>query len=138
MRSVFDSVDLEIIDQVYEAAWAHLQASQPDRDTGSDGNRQDALRKKIFGVARVVGSGHVDFDTLSEVAGDDTKRSTRVGHRQKRGPFRNHWLKVAKAADDGKRLHPTPRICAESFLACRACACWCLAHPGARRPTIRR
>jgi hypothetical protein len=67
MRSVFDSVDLEIIDQVYEAAWAHLQASQPDRDTGSDGNRQDALRKKIFGVARVVGSGHVDFDTLSEV-----------------------------------------------------------------------
>jgi hypothetical protein len=87
MRSVFDSVDLEIIDRVYEAAWAHFQASQPDRDTGSDGNRQDALRKKIFGVACVVGSGHVDFDTLSEVVlATIPKRSTRVGHRRSERP----------------------------------------------------
>ena len=26
-----------------------------------------ALRRKIFGVARIVGPGHIDFDTLTEV-----------------------------------------------------------------------
>jgi hypothetical protein len=58
---------LEIIDRVYEAAWAHVEAREPDRDRARDGERQKALRKKIFGIACVVGSGHVDFDTLTEV-----------------------------------------------------------------------
>jgi hypothetical protein len=66
-KRVFDPLDLEIIDRVYEAAWAHVQARQPNRDTTSDAERQEALRKKIFGVARIVGSGHIDFDTLAEV-----------------------------------------------------------------------
>ena len=39
----------------------------PNRDTVSDGQRQEVLRKKIFGVARMLGSGHIDFDTLAEL-----------------------------------------------------------------------
>jgi hypothetical protein len=44
-KSGFDPLDLEIIDRVYEVAWAHIQASQPNRDTASDGLRQQTLRK---------------------------------------------------------------------------------------------
>jgi hypothetical protein len=67
-KSGFDRLDLEIIDTVYEAVWAHIQACQPNRNTALDALRQKTLRKKIFGIARMLGPGHVDFDTLSEVA----------------------------------------------------------------------
>ena len=60
---VFDPLDLEIIDRVYEAAWAQIEAREPNRDIEHDGDRQEALRKRIFAVAH---SGHVDFDTLCE------------------------------------------------------------------------
>jgi hypothetical protein len=66
-KRAFDPLDLEIIDRVYEVAWAYVEAREPDRNTARDGARQKALRKKIFGVARIAGSGHVDFDTLIEV-----------------------------------------------------------------------
>jgi hypothetical protein len=66
-KRAFDPLDLEIIDRVYEVAWAYVEAREPDRNTARDGERQKALRKKIFGVARIAGSGHVDFDTLTEV-----------------------------------------------------------------------
>jgi hypothetical protein len=66
-KSGFDPLDLEIIDRVYEVAWAHIQARQPNRNSASDGLRQETLRKKIFGVARMLGPGHVDFDALTEV-----------------------------------------------------------------------
>ena len=65
-KSVFDPLDLEIMDQVYEVAWAHAQARDPSRNAASDGARQTALRRKIFGIARVEGPGHLDFDTLCE------------------------------------------------------------------------
>jgi hypothetical protein len=69
---------LEIIDRVYEVAWAQAQARQPHRDTVLDRERQEALRKKIFGVARILGSGHIDFDVLAEfVLATITERSTR-------------------------------------------------------------
>ena len=66
-KSVFDPLDLEIMDRVYEVAWAHAQAREPSRNIASDGARQTALRRKIFGVARIEGPGHIDFDTLAEV-----------------------------------------------------------------------
>jgi hypothetical protein len=66
-KRAFDPLDLEIIDRVYEVAWAHVEAREPYRDTAKDGERQKVLRKKIFGVARIAGSGHIDFDTLTEV-----------------------------------------------------------------------
>jgi hypothetical protein len=66
-KSGFDPLDLEIIDRVYESAWAHIQACQPNRNTALDGLGQEILRKKIFGVARMLGPGHVDFDALTEV-----------------------------------------------------------------------
>jgi hypothetical protein len=66
-KNGFDSLDLEIMDRVYEVAWAHIQAREFSRNTVSDGARQKALRGKILGVARIAGPGHLDFDTLCEV-----------------------------------------------------------------------
>jgi hypothetical protein len=66
-KRTFDPFDLEIIDRVYAVAWASVEAREPDRDLAKDGQRQKALRKRIFGVARIAGSGHIDFDMLTEV-----------------------------------------------------------------------
>jgi hypothetical protein len=43
----FDPLDLEIIDRVYEAASAQIEAREPHRDTERDGERQQVLRKHI-------------------------------------------------------------------------------------------
>jgi hypothetical protein len=60
---VFDPLDFEIMDRVYEAAWARLEAQEPLRDTERDAERQENLRRIIFASA---GPGHVDFDNLCE------------------------------------------------------------------------
>ena len=62
-RGVFDPLDLEIIDQVYETAWAQLEAREPLRDREKDADRERALRKLVFALAT---PGIVDFDTLSD------------------------------------------------------------------------
>ena len=59
--SVFDPLDLQIIDLVYEAAWAGFIARDPYRDTRKDEDRQELLRKKVFAVAT---PGEVEFDAL--------------------------------------------------------------------------
>ena len=59
----FKPLDLEILDRVYEAAWAALQARDPFRDTDKDGERQKSLRKLVFDN---TGTGRVDFDTLCD------------------------------------------------------------------------
>ena len=59
----FKPLDLEILDRVYEAAWAALQARDPFRDTDKDGERQESLRKLVFDN---TGTGRVDFDTLCD------------------------------------------------------------------------
>lgn len=60
---VFDPLDLEIIDRVYEVAWAQIEAREPNRDIGRDGERQENLRKRVFACAH---SGRVDFDALCD------------------------------------------------------------------------
>jgi hypothetical protein len=60
---VFSPIDLEIIDRVYEAAWAQMEARQYFRDHEKDGERQAALRKFIMDL---TGTGRIDFDTLYE------------------------------------------------------------------------
>jgi hypothetical protein len=60
---VFDPLDLEIIDHVYEAVWARVEAREPNRDRQDDWERQAVLRKLVFAVA---GEGKVDFDTLCD------------------------------------------------------------------------
>jgi hypothetical protein len=60
---VYDPLDLEIIDRVYEVAWAQFVAGGPLRDTSKDGERQEALRRWLFDFA---GPGPVDFDTLCD------------------------------------------------------------------------
>ena len=59
----FKPLDLEILDRVYEAAWAALQARDPFRDTDKDGERQESLRKLVFDN---TGTGRVDFDILCD------------------------------------------------------------------------
>jgi hypothetical protein len=58
---VFDPLDMEIIDLVYEVAWEQYSLREPTRNTGEDEERQSSLRKRIFALA---GNGGVDFDTL--------------------------------------------------------------------------
>jgi hypothetical protein len=41
-KRTFDPLDLEIIDRVYEVAWAYVEAREPDRNTARDGERQKA------------------------------------------------------------------------------------------------
>lgn len=60
---VFDPLDLEIIERVYEAAWAQVEAREPSRDRERDDERQQALSKRVLAFA---GTGHEDFDTLLE------------------------------------------------------------------------
>src|SRR5262245_55579260 len=62
-QQVFTPLDLEIIDRVYEAAWAQVEARQFFRDHEKDGERQDALRKFIMDL---TGTSKLDFDTLYE------------------------------------------------------------------------
>jgi len=60
---IFNPLDLEIIDRVDEAAWAHIEARDLYRDPQKGGAREDVLRKTVFTVA---GTGPVDFDTLCD------------------------------------------------------------------------
>lgn len=58
---MFDPLDLAIIDRVYDAAWAQLQAREPFRDKERDGERQDVLRKLIMDD---TGTTTIEFDAL--------------------------------------------------------------------------
>lgn len=60
---VFDPLDLEIIDKVYEAAWAQIESRDLGRDMTLDQELRETLRKQVFACAS---SGRVDFDTLYE------------------------------------------------------------------------
>ena len=65
---VFDPLDLEIIDRVYEAAWAQIEARETIIDEQRNRERQEGLRKLVFALASTtlrVGN-HVDFDNLCE------------------------------------------------------------------------
>jgi hypothetical protein len=59
----FHPLDLEIMDRVYEAAWAALQAHDPFRDLNKDSERQESLRKLVFNN---TGTGRIDFDILCD------------------------------------------------------------------------
>jgi hypothetical protein len=58
---VFDPLDLEIIDLVYEAALAQIAAREPLSDLSKDLERQEALKKLVFVLAK---PGSVEFDDL--------------------------------------------------------------------------
>jgi len=60
---VFDPLDLAIIDRVYEAALAQLEARSAFHDAESDEDIKDALRKRVMICAAI---GQFDFDTLYE------------------------------------------------------------------------
>ncbi len=60
---VFGPLDLEIIDRVYDAAWAWLEAREPIRDRERDDERRNELRKLVMDN---TGTGQVEFDALYE------------------------------------------------------------------------
>ena len=43
----FHPLDLEIMDRVYETAWAHLEAREPFRDRQKDGKLQSAAKAGV-------------------------------------------------------------------------------------------
>jgi hypothetical protein len=71
----FDPLDLEIIDRVYEAVWAQIEAREIDRDTERDPERQQTLREQVFAIA---GMGPVDFDVLYGRVMDTLRQSVGV------------------------------------------------------------
>jgi hypothetical protein len=75
---VFGPLDLEIIDRVYDAAWAELEAREPFRDRERDDERRDELRKLIMDN---TGSSLVEFDALyARVLANMWKRSFFTPH----------------------------------------------------------
>jgi len=58
-KSTFDPLDLEIIDRVYEAAWAKLIARAPVKDGDDEASRQKNLRQRLFALSQ---PGRVGFD----------------------------------------------------------------------------
>jgi hypothetical protein len=76
-RSAFDPLDLEIIDHVYEAAWAKLLVRFPGLTVEDGAEKQSNLRKRLFALAQ---PGKVDFDTLYKlvVSSYDAKVPKRV------------------------------------------------------------
>ena len=69
---VFDPLDLAIIDRVYDAAWAQLEAREPFRDKERDGERQDVLRKLIMDD---TGTTTIEFDALYDKVLADVPQS---------------------------------------------------------------
>jgi len=63
LRQTFDPLDLEIIDQVYEAACAYIEADNLYTSENQTTDEEDALRRMIFALA---GEGTIDFDTLCD------------------------------------------------------------------------
>jgi hypothetical protein len=60
---VFNPLDLEVMERVYEAAWAKIEALEPFRDRQEDDQRKDALRKLVMDN---TDTHKVDFDALYE------------------------------------------------------------------------
>jgi len=59
----FDPLDLEIIERVYEAAWAQVEARRPFRNAELDDGCKEALRKQVM---KIAAQGKVEFDALYE------------------------------------------------------------------------
>ena len=63
-HDAFNPLDLEVIDRVYEAAWARLIAMKLPGDETEELERQKNLRKRLFALAR---PGGVEFDILCDM-----------------------------------------------------------------------
>lgn len=60
---VFDPLDLEILDRVYEAARAQIEARDLYCHPAPEGAREEALRRTVFSFAD---SHPIDFDTVCD------------------------------------------------------------------------
>ena len=60
-KRVFDPLDLEIIDLVYETALVQIAARDPLSDPVKELERQETVKKLVFAVAQ---PGSVEFDDL--------------------------------------------------------------------------
>jgi hypothetical protein len=58
---IFDPLDLEIMDRVYEAAWAQVEARKFSPHAQPDDELKETLRKLVTTCAA---NGKIEFDTL--------------------------------------------------------------------------
>ena len=63
LKLAFDPLDLEIIDRVYEVAWAYTKAREPFRDTASDAGQPLLMENpgKPIDDGQAVFQGDVPF-----------------------------------------------------------------------------
>ena len=64
-RTGYDTLDLAILDSVYQAAWAQLVVRSPAVNAEDLEKRQKNLRQRLLALAK---PGSVDFNTLYERA----------------------------------------------------------------------
>ena len=62
-KSVFDPLDLAIIERVYEAALAQFEAHRASSDSEKDEELKDALRKRVMACAAMGSSSSTRFMT---------------------------------------------------------------------------
>ena len=91
---IFVPFDLQMVDMVYDAAWAHIVSNDPFRDTTRDGERKEALRRKVLALAT---RGSVDFDTALNAVLLSIAEPGRCWRRQREKTFRRH--RRTEAAD---------------------------------------
>jgi hypothetical protein len=53
---VFGPLDLEIIDRIYDATWAEVEAREPFRDRERDDDRRPELRRLVMDNTGLAGS----------------------------------------------------------------------------------
>ncbi|HZP09302.1 hypothetical protein [Methyloceanibacter sp.] len=63
LRQKFDPLELEIVERVYEAASAYLEARNLYADEKTAAEDEDALRHIVFALA---GRDAIEFDTLCD------------------------------------------------------------------------
>jgi hypothetical protein len=78
----FDPLDLEVIDRVFEAAWARFEASDVNRDRGRDEERKTALRRWVLALA----DHPVDFDDICAKLDRGMPAPWAIALAKKRGP----------------------------------------------------
>jgi hypothetical protein len=81
--SAFRPIDLEVIDRVYEVAWEVVKAQDLYRDSETDDERRQRLRKMIFIFAK---PNNVDFDELCDQVLTNLTEPWAVPPRKRRPP----------------------------------------------------
>ena len=76
-KSAFDPLDLEIIEQVYDAVWDAVRVNDPFRNLRLDDELKASIRRVLFACAAIQGTNDPDglkeavLSTLKSPSGSD-------------------------------------------------------------------